>query len=62
VDGSYALLAYTDYQKLCAYQKEGPCLETPSRRLVEMMDQLGTIRFIVNSGTSGCYSMTIRTP
>jgi hypothetical protein len=62
VDGSYALLAYTDYQKLCAYQKEGPCLETPSRRLVEMMDQLGTIRFIVNSGTSACYSMTIRAP
>jgi len=62
VDGSYALLAYTDYQKLCAYQKEGPCLETPSRRLVEMMDQLGTIRFIVNSGTSACYSMTVRAP
>ena len=62
VDGTYGLLAFTDYQKLCAYQKEGPCLETPSSRLVDMMDQLGTLRFIVNSGTPACYTMSQRKP
>jgi hypothetical protein len=62
VDGSYGLLAFTDYQKLCAYQKEGPCLETPSGRLVEMMDKIGTLRFILNSGTPACYMMSRRNP
>jgi hypothetical protein len=60
VDGSYALLAFTDYQKLCAYQKPGPCLQTPACKLVEMMEQLKTTRFIVNSGTPACYTISKR--
>jgi hypothetical protein len=55
-----ALLAFTDCQKRCAYQKPGPGLQMPARKLVEMMEQLETTRFIVNSGTPACYTMSPR--
>jgi hypothetical protein len=40
----------------------GPCLQTPTCKLVEMMEQLKTTRFIVNSGTPACYTISKRQP
>lgn len=62
VDGSLGVLVFTDYQKLVDRQGEGPCLTVPSSVMVEQMNRLKATAFVVNAGTSACYSMSRRRP